>query len=483
MKARTGDDDGSGANPLRPTPSRLLRTTALRVSLGYAALFTLVTAAALGAVYWSASQYIDSQIRIGLTNEMTDLANYAQGQPLGKLVENIDKHATVGTANRRFYILVSPDGRKLAGNLREWPGSVTDDGKVRNVWLDYALVPGRAPEEDEFVTGIARRLPDGRRLFIGQGIERAEDLTEYTLDAILIVLGATALIAVGIAIQMGRTMQARLDRISGTLGAIMHGDLSRRLPLSRRNDEFDELARRINEMLTRVEQLMKGMRQVTDNVAHDLRSPLNRLRSRLEVTLLRPREEHAYREVIQEGVDEIEGLLRTFNAILRIAQAEAGSYEIAGAAIDLAALASDMVELYQAPAEDRLQSLKLGRPAENVWISGERDLLAQALGNLLENAIKFAPQGGAIEVTVGQDEAAAWVRVADNGPGIPADAREAVFERFTRLDPARTLPGNGLGLSLVQAIARIHEARVELSDNSPGLIVELRFRRGPPPTA
>ncbi len=229
-------------------------------------------------------------------------------------------------------------------------------------------------------------------------------------------------------------------------------------------------------MLERIEHLMQAMRQVTDNVAHDLRKPLNRLRSRLEVTLLEARTEEEYRAEMAQGIEDADELLKTFNALLSIAQAEAGVRRNEWTEVDIAPLVEDLADLYGAVAEEKEIKFSCSSPA-NVKIAGNRQLLAQAIGNLLDNAIKYTPPGGTIELLVAENADATQITVADSGSGIPETEKERVLQRFVRLDNSRSLPGNGLGLSLVNAVARLHGASLQLADNQPGLRVILRFAK------
>jgi signal transduction histidine kinase len=267
-----------------------------------------------------------------------------------------------------------------------------------------------------------------------------------------------------------------MDEIGRGAERIAAGDLSQRLPVSTRGDEFDALAGRLNAMLERIEQLIGGMREVTDNVAHDLRSPLARLRNRLEITLLEPRADAEYRQALARGIEDADGVIKTFNALLGIAQAEAGSRRAQWSTVDLASLARDVAELYEPLAEEKGQVLEVdtGPPAP---VDGSRDLLAQALGNLLDNAVKYTPVGGTLRIAV-RDGAMPEVHVTDSGPGIAAADRARALERFVRLDGARHTPGNGLGLSLVRAVCKLHRAELILDDARPGLHVTLRFSAG-----
>ncbi|NOZ38321.1 MAG: HAMP domain-containing histidine kinase, partial [Gammaproteobacteria bacterium] len=274
--------------------------------------------------------------------------------------------------------------------------------------------------------------------------------------------------------RLGRTLLARVDLINETAERVTEGDLSHRVPLSGQHDEFDELAGHINSMLARIEILLMGMRQVTDNIAHDLRRPLARMRNRIEVTLLDSRENEEYRRAMQETKGDAEELMQTFNALLEIAQAEAGSYRGEWVEVNLSVLLQDLYELYEDQAAEHNWQFK-AEIEDGLKVKGNRQLLAQALTNLLDNAFKFTQKGGLIQLQAKHRQGKIQLCVSDNGPGIPADQKENVTHRFVRLESARSTPGNGLGLSLVKAVADLHKARLELKDNSPGLRVVIEF--------
>jgi len=271
---------------------------------------------------------------------------------------------------------------------------------------------------------------------------------------------------------MGRNLLRRVELVNRTSERVMAGNLSDRIPLDGTSDEFDLLAANLNRMLDQIERLMTVMREVTDDVAHDLKTPLSRLRARLELALLGPVDAGAQREAIRAAIDEADRLLATFNALLRIAEAEVGAGRDLAEPLDLAEVAHSVVEFYEPVAEEKGFSIILTTEPQ-VKIRGDRHLLSQALANLLDNALKYAC-GGEIQVRVFRSEKAV-IEVADHGPGIPAADREVVFDRFVRLEPSRSTPGNGLGLSLVRAVAHRHHGTVTLADNHPGLIVRLEF--------
>jgi signal transduction histidine kinase len=275
---------------------------------------------------------------------------------------------------------------------------------------------------------------------------------------------------------MSRNMLRRVEEVNRTAERVIAGNLSDRVPRLGTADEFDQLAANLNSMLDQIERLMTGMREVTDNVAHDLKTPLARLRARLELALLAPGDRSAQAEAIRGAIGEADRMLATFNALLSIAEAEAGVRTDFAETLDLAELAGAVAELYEPLAEEKRFAMRLeGVPG--VLIRGDRHLLSQALANLLDNALKYGD--GEIVVAVSREEGRAVLEVRDRGPGIPEREREAVFDRFVRLEPSRSTPGNGLGLSLVRAVAHRHNATVALADNRPGLKVRLELPEFP----
>jgi hypothetical protein len=274
---------------------------------------------------------------------------------------------------------------------------------------------------------------------------------------------------------LSRNMLRRLDTINRTSGDIIKGDLTRRVPLNGSGDEFDVLAENLNRMLDRIERLMKGLREVTDSVAHDLRTPLNRLRNRLEESVARLHASGAQASEIERAIAETDQLIGTFNALLLIAETDAGTTRAAMSPLELGAVASDVVELYEPLADERKVVLTLV-PGTSIAIEGNRSLIAQALANLVDNAIKYTPAGGKVFIRTAVSPDSVDLSVADSGPGIPLADRPRVTERFVRLEASRSSPGTGLGLSLVAAVAHFHNAELLLEDNVPtGLKAVLRF--------
>lgn len=449
---------------------RLLRTSVFRTSMLYAVLYSVLAAGGLGFIYLSTSYYIGEQIDARLRLEMEVLLKLHQDRAMPALSEAIRQRSRREDEHQRifFYRIVSP----RVSLPTAWPEA---DGRgFATLRLDEVFPVAQGGEDP--VRVLMARLPDGYRLLVGRDLNDERQLMDHTLNAVMLVTLVVLLLSLSGGIVMGLSTLRRIDTIDATAGKIIAGDLSRRVPLRSRDDEFDQLGRKLNAMLDRIEALMAAMREVTDNVAHDLRSPLNRLRNRLDVTLLEARSEAEYRAVLEQATDDVDGLLRTFNALLGIAQVEAGIAPSEQGPVDLQELALDLADLYGALAEDR--QLRLHCETESVQVSGNRQLLTQAAANLLDNAVKYTPAGGEISLQVAYREDASVLEVRDTGPGIPEDQRGRVLERFVRLDGARSLPGNGLGLSLVRAVARLHGARLQLADNHPGLRVSLSFPRG-----
>ncbi len=451
-------------------PRRLLHTSAMRMALRYAGLYAVLMTVALSILYWASSRYVDEQISAGLQQRLVELLRIDREQGRQRLLEALKAQQSIAGHYHPRFLLVMPNGKKVAGNLNGWPPDLQADGRVINVWIADQLI-SKAGDPDGYWPMIAQTLPDGSRLLLAQSLQQAEELQELILYTILLILIGSVCLALAMGWFMGRSLLARIDHINHTAKAIAAGHLAQRVPVSDRNDEFDELAEQLNHMLKRIEQLLSGMRQVTDNIAHDLRRPLSRLRNRLEITLLEPRDPEEYRQVLTETITDTDDLIRTFNALLEIAQAEAGSFRGEWKVVDMSALLNRLGELYQELAESQGKQLMINVQA-GIKITGNRHLLAQAISNLLDNAIKYSPANGKIHLLATEK----MIQISDNGPGIPEQQYERVLDRFVRLDNARSSQGNGLGLSLVKAVSELHNAVVRLKANQPGLRVQLFFR-------
>ena len=317
-------------------------------------------------------------------------------------------------------------------------------------------------------------LPDGYHLLVGNDIGDLDEFARKINIALALVILLIFVLAGVASVSVTRRTVGRIEAINATSRAIMQTGLGKRIPLRGTRDEWDQLAENLNLMLDRIEALMGEVKQVTDNVAHDLRTPLTRMRGRLEKARGRPREADYDQSVIDDAMVELDGVLRMFASITRISQIETSDRRDAFRTVNLAEIASEVVELFDAAAEEAGGNLRLVGD-QRVLVTGDRDLLFDAVANLVDNAIKHGREAGQVIVEVAQRENGTWISVADDGPGIPAQEHSHVFTRFYRLERSRRTPGNGLGLSIVAAVARLHGARIEMIDNLPGLKVQLGF--------
>jgi signal transduction histidine kinase len=448
----------------------LLRATTFRLALSYLGIFTVSAIALLALVSWSTSVFIDWQVQETVEAEATGLSEQYRARGIQGLADVIGSRASQDIERRAVYLLLAPDGTRIAGNLYGWPDEPDDD----TGWVRFII---ERVDSENFATQVLARtylLPQDHKLLVGRSLHDASRVKSAINRALGWGLALTVLLGIVGGYFTSRHMVTRVEAMSRTARRIFGGDMKSRMKLSGTADEFDRLATSFNEMMDEIERLMESIRTVTDNVAHDLRTPLNRLRSRIDVALLGDADADDLRRVLEETVMEADNLLATFNALLTIGNAEAGERVNSFEPLDLAQLAADVVELYEPLAEEKGVAMTW-RPAPAVPLSGDRHLLFQALANLVDNAIKYTPSGGCVSVTVTGDKSAGEIVVADSGPGIPAEARDLVLDRFVRLDHTRTTPGNGLGLSLVKAVARLHGATLSLGDNAPGLLVRLRF--------
>lgn len=456
--------------------NKLLSTTTFRLALVYLALFLASSSALLGYLYWNTAGFLARQSEATVQAETIALVTALDEGGRPALV-----HAVITKARdprQNLYLLQDANDEKLGGNLDVWPNVAPgDDGWVS---FDYGRRTVEGEVEIHEAQALATRLPDGMRLLVGQDIDERRRLEAQITNALAWAVGAMIVLGIVGGAIISRNVVARIDDINRTAKDIMGGELSRRIPVSGAGDEIDQLAENLNDMLDQIERLMSGMRQVTDNIAHDLRSPLNRLRNRLEVTLMKPASQEEYAEALERSISEADELLGTFNALLLIARAEAGAARDGMAWVDLSELARDAAELYEPVAEEA----GLGFDVDiepHLEYRGHRELLAQTIANLIDNAIKHAggeAGGSSIRLSVrGRGMLGAEVIVADNGPGVGVDDRERVLGRFVRLEQSRNTPGSGLGLSLVNAVTRLHGGELRLEDNRPGLRVVLSLAR------
>ncbi|MGQ9659864.1 MAG: sensor histidine kinase [Thermochromatium sp.] len=454
--------------------ARIPRSSIFRLAVLYVLLLAGSVGILLGFIYWSTAGYMDRQTTETIEAEIRDLAEQYRRRGLVGLTGLISERVARDPVGASVYLLVDERFERVVGNLDHWPSESPD----AEGWIRFRLREwGTDHAEEHEARAQVLLLRSGLMLLVGRDVRDLEATRRLILDALTWGLAITLALALAGAWLISATLTRRLDAINQTSREIMEGDLTRRIPVSGSGDDFDRLADGLNRMLDRIEALMAGVRQVSDNIAHDLRTPLTRLRNTLELLAATLPESGEARLLAEKAITDAEELLATFNALLRIARLESGSWRAAFGPVDLVPLIEDLVELYEPLAAEREQRLDWTAGASSIVVEGDRDLLFQVMANLVDNAIKYTQPGGHIQLTVETTDGQALVVVADNGPGIPPEFREQVFQRFFRIDDSRGTPGSGLGLSLVQAIVTLHRAHIELSDNQPGLRVSLSFRR------
>jgi hypothetical protein len=464
---------------------KLLRTTAFRMTLVYLAVFALFAAFVLAYFSWNTRRLITEQITETVDTEIRGLTEQYDQGGIRRLVFAIDGRSVRPGSN--LYLLTTAAGEGLAGNV----GSLTAGTLEGTGWTEtaYRRLEDTDRGEHHALVRIVQ-LPGGFRLLVGRDLEERERMQAIIFNAGRWSLAMLVVLGIAGAVFVTRRVLKRVDAMTETTQTIMRGDLSGRLPVAGTGDELDRLASNLNAMLERIEALMHGLKEVSDNIAHDLKTPLTRLRNRCEQALRTAQNELQYRAALESTIEESDALIRTFNALLMIARAESGQSPAAMTKFDAAEVARGIGELYEPLAEEKGIALKIDAPPATM-LRGNRELVSQALANLVDNAIKYtapsAIMNGAQPEIVVKAAAAEGDRilftVSDAGPGIPEADRRRAVERFVRLEQSRSLPGSGLGLSLAQAIAHLHGGELKLEDNKPGLrsIISLP-RGGPAPT-
>jgi signal transduction histidine kinase len=465
--------------------NRLLRTTAFRSFLLYFGLFAITAAVAVAYIYWQTNVILATQLENAIQAETRSLDEQYRSGGIEQLVRTVGERSE--TPGNSLYLLTDSEGRRLAGTFKTVSSDLWNaEGRVAFVYRR----PAQGGSEERLAYAMVFRLRDGSRLIVGRDIEDRREFGRVVRSAFLWSLGGMALIGVISGLLIGRNFLRRIESITETSRQIMAGDLGRRIPLSPANDEFDRLSASLNAMLQRITELIEGFKEVSDNIAHDLKTPLTRLRNRTEAALREARGEQAYRDALQSTIEEADEIIRTFDALLSIARLEAGASSSARSEFDVNALVGGVCDLYEPVAEEKGIALAC-KAGPEALIRGERQLIAQAVANLVDNAIKYAGDHDGngqlpapdISVSVAVNGDDVQIMVADHGPGIPSADRERALKRFVRLEASRSRPGSGLGLSLASAVARLHGGNIALLDNEPGVKAVLTLRRDGRPQA
>ena len=445
--------------------SKTLRSSTLRLAFIYVALFSAAIFGLLGYVYWSTIGYLHEQSDRDISVELGLLTKAYGAGGRDRLLELISQRLRDEYFNGWVYLLADPSFNYIAGNIESWPAA------LRGSLGPSTVAP---PEGPAPLRVIHEALPDGHHLLLGRRIDGLDRFGENVTMGLVAAGGLFLFLAAAAGISTSRRSVARIEAINATSRTIMRSGLGERIPLRGTGDEWDGLAENLNSMLDRIEELVETNRQVSDNIAHDLRTPLTRMRGRLERACNQPLDISHYHMLINDTLSELDVILTTFSSLLRISQIEARDRMAGFRDIDLSGIVREVVELFEPAAEEAGVRLALN-VCRAVSIVGDRDLLFDAISNLVDNAIKHGADGGEVSIAIRREAGGPLVVISDRGPGIPIEERRQVLRRFYRLERSRKSPGNGLGLSLVAAVANLHGARVVLADNAPGLTVELRF--------
>ncbi|WP_341702017.1 HAMP domain-containing sensor histidine kinase [Ferrovibrio sp.] len=442
--------------------TRLWRSTSVRLALAYALLLVVSSLTLLGLVWWNTVGYLDREIDAVIAADIRAIGDRLQDFGLAGAVQTVQERVDANSDKKAIYLLADPFLKPLAGNVDAWPLKIDR----RLGWHEVALVY----EGQMHATRLLHvALPGNFQLIVGRDVQDRAAMQAMVLRSGIWAAALALLLAVAGGLLVRRFVLRRIETINRTTAAIVAGDLGRRIPVRGAGDEFDQLAATINGMLEQIQQLIEGVRNVSNAIAHDLRTPLAELRARLEDILRRPPDRDLAFDSLGEAVADIDRLIGVFNALLRLAEIDSGLRRAGFGKVQLAPLAADLAELYEPAAAEKGVRLSL-ETMSGLDVSGDPFLLAQAVGNLLDNAVKYTPAGGHVRLASGRDEAGRpQITVADSGLGIPEAERGRVTERFYRGDAARGQGGVGLGLSLVQAVARLHGGSLALADNAPGL--------------
>ena len=450
---------------------KTLRSSTLRLALICIGVFGAAVCALFSYVYWSTASYVRGRSDRYIAAEHVILRQAYDRAGRDGLIATIRQRIADTHFEGGLYLLADRSLAPVAGNLRAWPPAL----RGSEGWGNFKAPEWRHGAADRPLLRAAfETLPDGYHLLVGKDVDDLNEFVEKIKTALALTVLLTIVMGVVASIFVTRRTMRRIEAINATSLAVMQSGLGQRIPRQGTQDEWDQLADNLNLMLDRIEVLMGEVRQVTDNVAHDLRTPLARMRGRLEKAYASRRDGEHDQALIGDTLADLDSVLRMFASLTRISQIEANDRIAGFHPVNLANIAREVVELFDAAAEEKggILSVVADHP---VFVMGDRDLLFDAVANLVDNAIKHGRDAGQVTVEVTGDDGAGIISVADDGPGIPINECQQVFKRFYRLERSRRTPGNGLGLSLVAAVARLHGARIEMTDNAPGLKFKLLF--------
>jgi signal transduction histidine kinase len=451
--------------------AKTLTSSTFKLALIAIGTFGVIVSAIFSYVYLSTSSYVRSRSDRAIMTEYWSLQDAYERKGRDGLIALIQQRTADSGFADSVYLLVAPSSAVLAGNLKAWPQTVT----AARGWTEFrAPEPLSSTASRPLLRAMLETFPSGDRLLVGRDISDIDSFTDQIKMAVISGIALIFVVAGVASILVTRRTVGRIESINATSRAIMLSGLDKRIPLRGTHDEWDRVAENLNLMLDRIETLMGEIKQVSDNVAHDLRTPLTRMRGRLEKAYHGQRIGEADQSLIGDTIADLDAVLRIFSSLTRIAEIETQARKGAFRTVNLVEISGEVVELYDAAAEQDGTRLTVVGERE-VLVTGDRDLIFDAIANLVDNAIKHGRAGGQIVVANENIGGRPVISIADDGPGIPADQYEHVFKRFYRLEHSRYTPGNGLGLSLIAAVARLHGARIELLDNAPGLKFKLWF--------
>jgi signal transduction histidine kinase len=448
----------------------LVRTTTFRLALLHASIFILFTASLLAYLYYETAGHLDRQAEGELNAEFQELSAAYRGGGFDRLNQSIVERSSA--RGKFFYLLLDADGNRRSGDFDVLPAQPPPAGQAVDVRFDYDARDAQGLVGRRSAEGRISRLTQGGVLLVAYDAAELGEMTRRISDVVWRSAAVGFVLSLVGGVLISRSAARRAEQLAGTTADVMAGDLTRRAPVLGSGDEFDRLAEQLNAMLGKLERLVISSRSAGDSIAHDLRSPLTRLRNRLEQGL-REAESDAPKVALERSIEEIDDVLATFNAILRLSRVQAGA---TGSfhRLNVSAITDELAELYLPVCEEAGLTFNYIYEPE-LFVRADRGLVAQALSNLLDNAVKYTPPDGKIALRAQRlSDSEIVVSVLDSGPGIPPLDRERALERFVRLDPSRSPPGSGLGLSLAAAVAEAHRGRLALEDglregDRPGL--------------